>query len=137
MTYPSFFSLFERWVPENERVRAVGLANSGIPLGTVFGLVVTPLFITAWGWEWAFYLFGLLGFGLAARITLVSWLVFVLFASGEREFDRGCPRAPAPVTPRTVCSAALGRSPGRREIACSIVASEPAPSSSRTSAWGP
>ena len=31
--------LYSRWVPLTERSRAVGLANSGIPLGTVFALV--------------------------------------------------------------------------------------------------
>ncbi|MCR9095183.1 MAG: ACS family MFS transporter [bacterium] len=72
VTYPSFFSLFGRWVPESERVRAVGLANSGIPLGTIFGLVVTPLVISAWGWEWAFYLFGLVGF-----VWFVPWWFLV------------------------------------------------------------
>ena len=72
VTYPSFFSLFGRWVPEGERVRAVGLANSGIPLGTIFGLVVTPLIISAWGWEWAFYLFGLVGF-----VWFVPWWFLV------------------------------------------------------------
>lgn len=72
VTYPSFFSLFGRWVPPGERVRAVGLANSGIPLGTILGLLVTPLIITAWGWEWAFYGFGLVGF-----VWLVPWLLLV------------------------------------------------------------
>lgn len=72
VTYPSFFSLFGRWVPESERVRAVGLANSGIPLGTILGLVVTPMVISAWGWPWAFYLFGLLGF-----VWLVPWMAWI------------------------------------------------------------
>lgn len=68
VTYPSFFSLFGRWIPTAERVRSVGLANSGIPLGTILGLLVTPMIITAWGWEWAFYGFGLLGF-----VWIVPW----------------------------------------------------------------
>jgi MFS transporter, ACS family, solute carrier family 17 (sodium-dependent inorganic phosphate cotransporter), other len=61
VTFPSIYSLYSRWVPLTERSRAVGLANSGIPLGTVFALVVTPYIVQAWGWEWAFYLFGILG----------------------------------------------------------------------------
>ncbi|MEM9173721.1 MAG: ACS family MFS transporter [Myxococcota bacterium] len=78
VTYPSFFSLFGRWIPEAERVRAVGLANSGIPLGTIFGLVVTPLVISAWGWEWAFYSFGLLGF-----LWVVPWWLLVHAAPAQ------------------------------------------------------
>ena len=39
----------------------MGLTNSGIPLGTVFALVVTPYVVESLGWEWAFYLFGAVG----------------------------------------------------------------------------
>ncbi len=61
VTFPSIYSLYSRWVPIVERSRSVGFANSGIPLGTVFALLVTPLIVDAWGWPWAFYLFGALG----------------------------------------------------------------------------
>lgn len=61
VTFPSIYTLYSRWVPLTERSRAVALANSGIPLGTVFALVVTPLIVQGWGWEWAFYLFGAVG----------------------------------------------------------------------------
>jgi len=61
VTFPSIYSLYSRWVPITERSRAVGLANSGIPLGTIFALIVTPIIVEAWGWPWAFYLFGLVG----------------------------------------------------------------------------
>jgi ACS family sodium-dependent inorganic phosphate cotransporter len=61
VTFPSIYTLYSRWVPLTERSRAVALANSGIPLGTVFALVVTPLIVQRWGWEWAFYLFGAVG----------------------------------------------------------------------------
>ena len=61
VTYPSIYSLYSRWVPVPERARAMALNNSGIPLGTVFALIVTPLIAETLGWEWAFYLFGALG----------------------------------------------------------------------------
>jgi ACS family sodium-dependent inorganic phosphate cotransporter len=61
VTFPSIYSLYARWVPLAERSRAVAIANSGIPLGTVFALVVTPYIVEAFGWEWAFYSFGLVG----------------------------------------------------------------------------
>jgi len=67
VTFPSIYSLYARWVPLTERSRAVGLANSGIPLGTVFALVVTPMIVSAFGWQWAFYLFGAAG---------VIWFLF-------------------------------------------------------------
>jgi MFS family permease len=61
VTFPSIYSIYSRWVPLTERSRAVGLANSGIPLGTIFALIVTPMIVQAWGWQWAFYLFGIVG----------------------------------------------------------------------------
>ena len=62
ITFPAWHSLYARWVPFNERARSVALTNSAIPIGTIFGLVVTPFIILRWGWEWAFYLYGGLGF---------------------------------------------------------------------------
>lgn len=67
VAFPSIYSLYSKWVPLQERSRAVGFTNSGIPLGTVFALVVTPVIVEAWGWQWAFYLFGGVG---------VVWFVF-------------------------------------------------------------
>jgi ACS family sodium-dependent inorganic phosphate cotransporter len=61
VTFPSIYSIYGRWIPLQERSRAVGLANSGIPLGTIFALVATPYIVERLGWEWAFYLFGAVG----------------------------------------------------------------------------
>jgi MFS family permease len=61
LTFPSIYSIYGRWIPLQERSRAVGFANSGIPLGTMFALVVTPYIVGQLGWEWAFYLFGAVG----------------------------------------------------------------------------
>ena len=61
VTFPSIYSLFSRWLPITERTRAIGLNASAIPLGTVFALVMTPIIVLQFGWEWAFYLFGAVG----------------------------------------------------------------------------
>ncbi len=61
VAFPSIYSIYGRWIPLSERSRAVGFSNSGIPLGTVFALVATPYVVERLGWEWAFYLFGVLG----------------------------------------------------------------------------
>lgn len=61
VTFPSVYSLVTRWFPVHEKAKAVALNASGIPIGTVFALVVTPIIVTELGWEWAFYLFGLVG----------------------------------------------------------------------------
>ena len=93
VTFPSIYSLYSKWVPLKERSRAVGLTNSGIPLGTVFALVVTPIIVERWGWEWAFY-----GFGAVGVIWFLIWRVSVTstpeahpaLAAGElEEIDAG------------------------------------------------
>ena len=62
ITFPAWHSLHARWIPFSERARSVAVTNSAIPIGTIFGLVVTPLIILSYGWEWAFYIYGGLGF---------------------------------------------------------------------------
>lgn len=67
VTFPSIYSLYARWVPLTERARSIAVANSGIPSGTVFALLVTPIIVVQLGWEWAFYLFGAVG---------IVWYIF-------------------------------------------------------------
>jgi len=62
ITFPAWHSLYARWIPLKERARAVAVTNSGIPIGTAFALIVTPIIVIELGWEWAFYLFGGVGF---------------------------------------------------------------------------
>lgn len=67
VTFPSVYSLITRWIPNRERAKAVALNASGVPIGTVFALVVTPIIVAQFGWQWAFYSFGLVG---------VVWFIF-------------------------------------------------------------
>lgn len=61
VTFPSVYNLVTRWVPTQDRSKAIALNASGIPVGTVFALLATPIIVEALGWEWAFYLFGAVG----------------------------------------------------------------------------
>ena len=61
ITFPSWHSIYARWIPFKERTRAVGFTNSGIAAGTVFGYVVAAIIISNYSWEWVFYSFGFLG----------------------------------------------------------------------------
>jgi MFS family permease len=61
VNFPAIYTLHARWIPTDERARAMALNNSGIPLGTVFALLVTPIVVAQLGWQWAFYLFGSVG----------------------------------------------------------------------------
>ena len=61
ITFPSWHSIYARWIPFDERTRSIAFTNSGIAAGTVFGYVVTALIISRYSWEWVFYSFGILG----------------------------------------------------------------------------
>lgn len=58
---PGAFEMFGRWVPLVERTRAVARLLSGIPLGTVVGLMATGWIVKHYDWPMAFYSFGLVG----------------------------------------------------------------------------
>lgn len=59
--FPACYELIGRWLPPAERTRAVTRILSGIPVGTVAGLAVSGWLVTHWGWEWTFYVFGVIG----------------------------------------------------------------------------
>ncbi|MDA7829721.1 MFS transporter [Gammaproteobacteria bacterium] len=61
VTFPAWHSIYARWIPFQERTRAIAITNSGISFGSVFGLVVTAMIIDGYSWEWVFYSFGVLG----------------------------------------------------------------------------
>ncbi len=80
VTFPSVYALLARWVPISERSRAMGVINSGIPLGTVFALITTPIIVAAYGWEWAFYAFAIIGF-----IWAVIWFRVAASEPGKQQ----------------------------------------------------
>ena len=67
VAFPAVYSLYGRWLPTTEKSRAIGLTFAAIPLGSVLALLLTPWIILKFGWEWAFYSFGIVG---------VVWYVF-------------------------------------------------------------
>lgn len=69
---PAIYSLYGRWLPRREISRAIGATFSAIPLGIIFGLLVTPWIVLHFGWHWAFYSFGLAGLLWFAAWQLVA-----------------------------------------------------------------
>ena len=59
--FPATYELFGRWLPAHERSRAVARALSGIPVGTVLGMMATAWIVGRFGWPAAFYATGVLG----------------------------------------------------------------------------
>jgi MFS family permease len=78
VTFPSIYSLVTRWFAPTEKSKAIALNASGIPIGTVFALITTPLIVLYLGWEWAFYLFGLVGI-----LWYLTWQKLVTTTPGE------------------------------------------------------
>ncbi len=108
VTFPSIYSLYSRWVPTQERSRSIAFTNSGIPLGTVFALIVTPMIVTRFGWEWAFYSFGLVG-----GLWYLLWIRMVKALQPRRHSpQRGGTRGDSPWRPR----AEAAPSPPWREL---------------------
>ena len=61
VTFPAWQSLYARWIPFKERTRAIAFTNSGISIGTIIGYIGTQMLMISLGWEWAFYIFGIVG----------------------------------------------------------------------------
>ena len=61
VTFPAWHSLYARWIPFEERARAIAFTNSGIAIGTIIGYIGTQMIIIYKGWELAFYIFGVVG----------------------------------------------------------------------------
>lgn len=61
ITFPSWHSMYARWIPFNERTRAIAVTNSGISFGTIFALVAAVIIMNTFSWEWVFYSFGSVG----------------------------------------------------------------------------
>ncbi|BAM81935.1 probable Na+-dependent inorganic phosphate cotransporter [Cyanidioschyzon merolae strain 10D] len=59
---PAMNNLVSRWVPNQERSRALSLIYSGMYMGSVIGLLLCPLLMRNLGWQSVFYVFGALGF---------------------------------------------------------------------------
>ena len=64
--FPATYELFGRWVPPTERARAVARMTSGVPVGTLIGLMGSGWLVQRYGWAVPFYVFGAAG---------LAWLI--------------------------------------------------------------
>lgn len=58
---PAMNNILSKWIPVSERSRSLALVYSGMYLGSVIGLGVSPILIQKFGWPSVFYSFGSLG----------------------------------------------------------------------------
>jgi ACS family hexuronate transporter-like MFS transporter len=68
--FPAAIKTTAEWFPARERAFATGLLNSGTNIGAMLAPLVVPVIALNWGWRWAFYLTGAVGF-----VWLTIWLI--------------------------------------------------------------
>ncbi|XP_057462830.1 ascorbate transporter, chloroplastic-like [Actinidia eriantha] len=66
---PAMNNILSKWIPVSERSRSLALVYSGMYLGSVTGLALSPILIHKFGWPSVFYSFGSLG-----SIWFALWL---------------------------------------------------------------
>jgi ACS family sodium-dependent inorganic phosphate cotransporter len=70
--FPGVYEMYGRWVPPLERTRAIARLMSGIPVGTVAGLVATGWIVAKFDWPMAFY-----AFGVAGLLWVAAWFAWI------------------------------------------------------------
>jgi len=80
--FPAANKTIAEWFPKKERAFATGLYNSGANVGAILAPMSVPYIASAWGWEWAFILTGVVGF-----IWLFFW--YRTYASPAEKLKNG------------------------------------------------
>lgn len=70
---PAIYSIYGRHLPAGVRSRAITFTVSAIPFGTIATLLLSPVIISAYGWEISFYLFASLGLVWAFFWRFLRW----------------------------------------------------------------
>jgi len=79
--FPASVKAIAEWFPKKERALAMGIANAGTNLGAILTPLVVPWITWHWGWRWAFYSIGSIGF---------LWLALWLWIYRPAEQHRWC-----------------------------------------------
>jgi ACS family hexuronate transporter-like MFS transporter len=67
--FPAAIKVVAEWFPKRERALATGVFNSGSNVGAVLAPLAVPWIAIAYGWQWAFFLTGAVGF-----VWVAFWL---------------------------------------------------------------
>lgn len=85
--FPSANAIWARWAPPKEKAFIVSFVFSGTIFGTIVGNAISGIICDSLGWEYAFYIFGLVAISWA-----VLWLVFI---KERPSLDKCCSEAEA------------------------------------------
>src|ERR1700691_748573 len=64
--FPASMKAVAEWFPNKERALATGIFNAGSNLGAIATPLIIPWVAVHWGWRWAFFLLGGVGFAWLA-----------------------------------------------------------------------
>lgn len=93
--FPAAIKTIAEWFPQRERAFATGLFNSGSNVGAVLAPLAVPFIALRWGWRWAFFLTGALGF-----IWLALWLSLYRRPGPQAALEKGLPGNSGADSPR-------------------------------------
>ena len=68
--FPASLKATAEWFPKKERALATGIFNAGSNLGAILTPLLVPWITVHWGWRWAFFSIGAVGF-----LWLALWLL--------------------------------------------------------------
>ncbi len=68
--FPASLKATAEWFPKKERALATGIFNAGSNLGAILTPLLVPWITVHWGWRWAFFSIGAVGF-----VWLALWLL--------------------------------------------------------------
>ncbi len=77
-SFPAIFALCSQWAPKFERSLFIGIIDAGGYLGMALTLPFTGWICDAYGWRWAFYLYGVFGI-----VWALAWWLWA--ASGPED----------------------------------------------------
>lgn len=61
VTFPCLHAMLSKWAPPLERTRMNSMAFAGNYIGTVIAMPLSGIIGDELGWEWIFYIFGIVG----------------------------------------------------------------------------
>ncbi|MBV9625573.1 MAG: MFS transporter [Acidobacteria bacterium] len=67
--FPASLKATAEWFPKRERALAAGIFNAGTNAGAIITPLIAPWITLHWGWRWAFFLIGAIGF-----LWLALWM---------------------------------------------------------------
>jgi ACS family hexuronate transporter-like MFS transporter len=82
--FPAAIKIVAEWFPKKERALATGIFNSGTNIGAIVAPLAVPVIVTAWSWQAAFIITGILGF-----IWIIFWFIFYEVPERQRRLSVG------------------------------------------------